>query len=147
MNKVFRSLFFWEALSFAVAFAGSRAMSESSMLWYRELSRSSLTPPDIAFPIVWAFLYALMGYSAYRVVNRASAGVLIHILSSSRSTLPGVGLFSTLWRPQQGCSICSFWSLPCFGQPRSSSSTTSLPGRFSFHTYCGDALHSGSIYT
>jgi len=77
MNKVFRSLIFWEAHSFAVAFAGSRAMSESSMLWYRELSRSSLTPPDIAFPIVWAFLYALMGYSAYRVVNRASAGVLI----------------------------------------------------------------------
>ena len=77
MKRVFRSLLFWEGLLFAVAFIGGRAMNESSMLWYSELSRSSLTPPNIAFPIVWTFLYALMGYSAYRVVNRASAGVLI----------------------------------------------------------------------
>ena len=77
MKKMFHSLLFWEGLSFAVAFIGGRAMSESSMLWYSELSRSPLTPPNIAFPIVWTFLYALMGYSAYRVAKRANIGALI----------------------------------------------------------------------
>ena len=62
MNKVFRSLFLG-GTSFAVAFAAAGAMS-SSMLWYRELS--IILTPDMAFPIIWAFLYALMGYSAYR---------------------------------------------------------------------------------
>ncbi len=80
MNMVFRSLVFWEALSFAVAFLGGRAMNESSMLWYRELSRSALTPPNVAFPVVWTILYALMGYSAYRVANRANAWALLPYL-------------------------------------------------------------------
>lgn len=77
MSKMFRSLIFWEGLSFAVAFLGGRAMNGSSMLWYSELSRSSITPPNIAFPIVWTLLYALMGYSAYRISNRANIGALI----------------------------------------------------------------------
>lgn len=147
MNKVFRSLFFWEALSFAVAFAGSRAMSESSMLWYRELSRSSLTPPDIAFPIVWAFLYALMGYSAYRVANRAGVGALIPYFVQLALNLAWSWAFFYFMETTAGLFDLFLLVFPCFGQPRSSSSTTSLPGRFSFHTYCGDALHSGSIYT
>ena len=71
MRKIFRSLLFWEGLSFTVAFLGSRAMDENSMLWYSGLVRSSLTPPNIAFPIVWSFLYALMGYSAFRVARKA----------------------------------------------------------------------------
>lgn len=70
VSAVYKSLFFWEGLSFVVAFLGSSAMDENSMLWYRSLSRSSLTPPNIAFPIVWTFLYALMGYSAYRVAKK-----------------------------------------------------------------------------
>ena len=77
MKKIFRSLIFWEGLSFTVAFLGSRAMDENSMLWYMQLSRSSLTPPNIAFPIVWTFLYAVMGYSAYRAANRANMRALV----------------------------------------------------------------------
>jgi len=47
MRKIFRSLLFWEGLSFTVAFLGSRAMDENSMLWYSGLVRSSfnLFPP------------------------------------------------------------------------------------------------------
>ena len=77
-----RSVYFWEALSFAVAGIGSLAMRESSsMLWYAQLSRSSLTPPNIAFPVVWTVLYAMMGYSAYRVARRgALQAVLPYIL-------------------------------------------------------------------
>ena len=77
MNRILRSLFFWEGLSFAAAFLGSRAMGENSMLWYSGLSRSALTPPNIAFPIVWTFLYALMGYSAFRIAKRANFSTLV----------------------------------------------------------------------
>ena len=77
MSRFLRSLFFWEGLSFAVAFLGGRAMGENSTLWYSSLSRSALTPPNIAFPIVWTFLYALMGYSVFRVAKRANFSALI----------------------------------------------------------------------
>jgi tryptophan-rich sensory protein len=71
MMKIFRSLPFWLGLSFTVAFLGGKAMDENSMIWYSSLARSPLTPPSIAFPIVWSFLYALMGYSAFRVARKA----------------------------------------------------------------------------
>ncbi|NLD05075.1 MAG: tryptophan-rich sensory protein [Synergistaceae bacterium] len=77
MMKFLRSLLFWEGLSFAVAFLGSSAMDESSMMWYSGLARSALTPPNIAFPIVWSFLYALMGYSAFRIARKAKFRALI----------------------------------------------------------------------
>lgn len=33
--------------------------------WYEGLAKSALTPPDIAFPIAWTLLYALMGCALY----------------------------------------------------------------------------------
>ena len=33
-------------------------------MWYPLLHRSSITPPNIVFPIVWSILYLLMGVSA-----------------------------------------------------------------------------------
>ncbi len=48
MMKFFRSLLFWEGLSFTVAFLGSRAMDENSMLWYSGLVRSAFN----LFPVV-----------------------------------------------------------------------------------------------
>ncbi|MDN3560653.1 TspO/MBR family protein [Vreelandella neptunia] len=35
--------------------------------WYRELSKPSWTPPDIAFPIAWGILYLLMAIAAWRI--------------------------------------------------------------------------------
>lgn len=67
MKNIFRTIYFWLVLSFVVATLGSMAMSESSMSWYQQLNRSSITPPSAAFPIVWTVLYAMMGYAAYRV--------------------------------------------------------------------------------
>lgn len=37
--------------------------------WYDSLDKPPFTPPNIAFPIVWTTLYALMATSAYRVWN------------------------------------------------------------------------------
>ena len=35
--------------------------------WYRELRKTTWTPPDIAFPIAWGILYVLMAIAAWRI--------------------------------------------------------------------------------
>ena len=37
--------------------------------WYRELKRSSLSPPDYVFGIVWPILYTMMAVSLYYTVT------------------------------------------------------------------------------
>src|SRR5579863_8222451 len=39
--------------------------------WYRDLDKPSFTPPDAAFPAVWATLYAMIAWSGWRVWNAA----------------------------------------------------------------------------
>ena len=46
------------------ASTGARFRPDS---WYRELSKPSWTPPDIAFPIAWGILYLLMALAAWRL--------------------------------------------------------------------------------
>lgn len=44
--------------------------------WYSTLHKSSLTPPNIVFPIVWSILYcmlALSGYSLWRYRHQSKA--------------------------------------------------------------------------
>ncbi len=42
--------------------------------WYQTLAKSSLTPPNIVFPIVWNILFILMGLAAWRIWNRHLQG-------------------------------------------------------------------------
>lgn len=42
-------------------------LTRDGMKQIRQLPQSALTPPAIVFPIVWAILYALMGFGAARV--------------------------------------------------------------------------------
>jgi tryptophan-rich sensory protein len=37
--------------------------------WYRTLEKPFFTPPDIAFPLVWTFLYALMAVGFWRILR------------------------------------------------------------------------------
>jgi len=37
----------------------------NSATWYQTLHKSSLTPPDIVFPIVWTVLYAMLAISGW----------------------------------------------------------------------------------
>ena len=37
--------------------------------WYQSLEKSSFTPPDYVFPIVWGVLYILIGVSAGLLYN------------------------------------------------------------------------------
>ncbi len=48
--------------------------------WYQTLEKSSFTPPDYIFPIVWSILYLLMGVSAgllYNVHNISKRPLLL----------------------------------------------------------------------
>lgn len=43
--------------------------------WYATLNKPFFTPPDIVFPLIWTFLYALMALSFWRILRaRPEAG-------------------------------------------------------------------------
>jgi benzodiazapine receptor len=55
--------------------SSSLAPSGSENAWYQALAKPNVRPPDIAFPIVWTVLYALMGLALAMVANaRGSRG-------------------------------------------------------------------------
>lgn len=62
------------------------------------MQKPSLTPPDVAFPIVWNILFVLMGVAAWRVWKKRE-----------KSASFALGLFIT----QLGLNI--FWSYLFFG--------------------------------
>lgn len=41
--------------------------TSKNMGWYDTLEKSSLTPPDIAFPLVWTTLYIMLALAAWQV--------------------------------------------------------------------------------
>ena len=55
-----------------VGFIGSLYMTSDTLLWYHQLSVSSLTPPDWVFTTVWTVLFFLMALSMFLVWGRAS---------------------------------------------------------------------------
>ncbi len=57
-------LVFWIAVSFLPGLIGGRFKPGA---WYETLPKAPWTPPNIAFPIVWSLLYALMGVAAWLV--------------------------------------------------------------------------------
>lgn len=74
MNRRWSSLLFWVVLCLLVGFAGSFFNPGE---WYAGLKKSSLTPPNIVFPIVWNFLFVLMGFAAWRVWGKRNQGVML----------------------------------------------------------------------
>jgi tryptophan-rich sensory protein len=54
----------WVLICFAVGLLASYFQNDALTMWYPMLRRSSITPPNIVFPIVWSILYLLMGISA-----------------------------------------------------------------------------------
>lgn len=51
----------------------SALLTSDSMKLYKSLNRPVLSPPPIAFPIVWTILYILMGVSAYMIFTSTAA--------------------------------------------------------------------------
>lgn len=62
------------ALCLAVGFVGSRSTYPEITGWYASLAKPDWTPPNSAFPVVWAVLYAMMAVSIWLVWERAPEG-------------------------------------------------------------------------
>ncbi len=56
-------IFTFEAVSFAIGMATQGDVDG----WYASLHRPPLTPPNIAFPIMWSILYALIASAGYMI--------------------------------------------------------------------------------
>lgn len=71
------------ALCAAAGLASSAVTRPAVATWYQDLATPPWTPPDLAFPVVWAALYVLMGvaaWQAWRSAAHAAAGALIPFL-------------------------------------------------------------------
>ena len=94
------SLVLWIALCLFAGFIGSLF---SPGEWYQSLEKSSLTPPNIVFPIVWNILFILMGIAVWRVWERRSQGanyaLLLFIIQLGLNMLWSY-LFFGLQRPE-----------------------------------------------
>lgn len=65
-------LFFLLLLVNVIGYIGGSYMTPETLVWYRSLPNSPLTPPDWVFPVVWTILFFLMTVSAFLVWGRAS---------------------------------------------------------------------------
>ena len=52
---------------FTISAVGGAITAGPVKSWYPTLVKPALTPPDLAFPIVWTLLFALMAIAAWRV--------------------------------------------------------------------------------
>lgn len=87
--------------------------------WYATLTKPVFTPPNWLFGPVWTLLYALMGFGAWRVLQRSSPGAEYHrramtffwlqlvlnavwtpVFFGAHALLPGLVIIFLLW-----CSI------------------------------------------
>jgi len=72
MSAKWLSLILWLGLCLFAGFIGSFFTPGE---WYLGMQKSTLTPPDIVFPIVWNTLFILMGIAAWRVWGKREQGV------------------------------------------------------------------------
>jgi benzodiazapine receptor len=56
---------------FAVSALGGAITAGPVKSWYPDLAKPALTPPDLAFPIVWTLLYVMMALAAWLVWRRS----------------------------------------------------------------------------
>lgn len=61
------SLFVSLAFAYAAGFVGSLYVTASARAWYSSLVKATLNPPSWVFAPVWALLYTLMAFAAWRV--------------------------------------------------------------------------------
>ena len=62
-------------LSMVVSAGGSLLTAPALQSWYITLKKPFFTPPNVVFPLVWTFLYALMALCFWRILRaRPEAG-------------------------------------------------------------------------
>jgi tryptophan-rich sensory protein len=65
--KDFISLFSWIFGLLTVGYLIGYTTNNSIEVWYEALNRSSLTPPNAAFGIVWSILYVLIAIVGWKI--------------------------------------------------------------------------------
>lgn len=73
MKSQFRDLLPFLLFPLAVG-AVSALLTAGSMEAFADLCLPPLSPPGWVFPVVWTFLYLLMGFAAFLVVNSGKCG-------------------------------------------------------------------------
>lgn len=73
MKSQFRDLLPFLLFPLAVG-AVSALFTTGSMEAFADLCLPPLSPPGWVFPVVWTFLYLLMGFAAFLVVNSGKCG-------------------------------------------------------------------------
>lgn len=62
------------ALLAGVSALGALSTYPEIPTWYAGLQKPAWTPPNVAFPLVWTTLYALMAFALWRLWDRAPEG-------------------------------------------------------------------------
>ena len=115
MSVRWLNFIFWIVLCMLAGFIGSQF---SPGEWYLSLQKSSLTPPNIVFPIVWNILFVLMAIAAWRVSEKQrqklSYAVALFIIQLGFNVLWSY-LFFGLQRPDLAMiDILILWTLILF---------------------------------
>ena len=77
-NKPFSALI-W-ILFFQFIGFGLGSITSSNMEWYHTIIKSSLTPPNFVFPIVWSILYTLLALAGHFLWQNRQEQKANHIL-------------------------------------------------------------------
>ena len=86
---------------------GLGQISKANLEWYDSIAKSSFTPPNLAFPIVWSLLYILLALLGAFLWSNRKVPVLSHLLIFYFSQL----LFNWLWTPVFFGLHLTYWSL------------------------------------
>jgi benzodiazapine receptor len=65
------ALLFWIVLCLSVGFLGSRWTATEIPIWYKNLVRPAIAPPNRLFAPVWTLLYLLMAVAVWLVLSAA----------------------------------------------------------------------------
>lgn len=68
--KSFLSLILWISSFVLIGYLLGNATKAGVDTWYQTLNRSSLTPPDYVFGIVWTILYVMIAVSGWSIWQR-----------------------------------------------------------------------------
>ena len=93
-----------EAVGGLSAFITRRGMEA-----YQAVQKPPLTPPDLAFPIVWAVLYVLMGAGAARVYNTCPDGDRVRAMRMYLGQLLVNFFWSIFFFNLQAFAFSFFW--------------------------------------
>ncbi|MFA6303440.1 MAG: TspO/MBR family protein [Legionella sp.] len=95
MKKNWAQAIIWIVAFQVVGLVLGLLTKDNIMSWYQYLNKSNLTPPSIAFSIVWPILYvmiALAGYSLWRQRKDPDAKIALYFYSAQL-------IMNWLWTP------------------------------------------------